>query len=121
MLILGMAPRNWAFQFARSCSSGERSATGRKSHFRSCTGAYTVALGVLFKLPEMGTLDIAPIAPGAKLGGKYVLFDSATLIDGPADFSGWTINGLKGAQLSYNSAKTQVVLRTSRGTMLILK
>jgi len=88
--------------------------------YASKSEADTFIVGGL-TIPNEGTLYTAPIVPKATSPGKHILFTSATTINGPADFTGWTIEGIKGAQLAYGANNTQVVLHASRGTVLILK
>ncbi|MCL1921991.1 MAG: PA14 domain-containing protein [Kiritimatiellaeota bacterium] len=71
--------------------------------------------------PASGTLHTAPLGSGATPPAKHILFNSATPINGPADFSAWEVEGVKGAKLEYNTSRTQILFRCSRGTVLILK
>ncbi|MCL1919526.1 MAG: PA14 domain-containing protein [Kiritimatiellaeota bacterium] len=82
--------------------------------------ADTFAVGAL-TLPAEGTFHTAPLAPGATPPAKHVVFDSATPINGPADLSGWDITDIKGAKLEYNTARTQILFRSSRGTIIMLR
>jgi len=82
--------------------------------------ADTFSVGGL-TIPNEGVLYTAPLAPGATPPAKHVLFTSATVINGPPDLSDWEIVGINGARLEYNAGRTQIILRISRGTVLLLR
>ncbi|MCL1920485.1 MAG: hypothetical protein FWG50_05320 [Kiritimatiellaeota bacterium] len=82
--------------------------------------ADTTTVGGL-TFPETGTLHVAPLVPGATPPARHAVFDSATPINGPANLSGWEIDGIRGAKLGYNAARTQILFHSARGTVILLR
>ena len=91
-----------------------------KFRYASPAQADTFTVGGVLTLSEAGTVTAAALT-GANSPTKWLLFSTGAVINGPADFSAWTIDGLPRASLVYSADRTQVYVREARGTMLLLQ
>ncbi|MDD4442853.1 MAG: PA14 domain-containing protein [Kiritimatiellae bacterium] len=78
---------------------------------------YTAAASVF---PTNGTLQLAPLAGGLKPPAWRPLVIAQTPINGPADLSGWVIEGAPKAELLYSADRTAIYFSAPRGTLLLL-
>jgi len=73
-------------------------------------------------LPESGRVVALPLTGyTGKSPAGWPLITSATPIQGPLDFSAWTIQNLPRAKLVYSADKRMVYLLDPRGTLLLVR
>ena len=92
-----------------------------KWRYASPSQADTITLGGTLTLPASGVVYAAPAAAGVKSPTKWSLILTTTQVIGPADLSGWVIDGLPRAKLVYGNNGTGVFVSEPRGTVLLLR
>ena len=96
-------------------------ADGVRPMFRFSPGgcdAFTV--GGLLTFPTNGVL-LAESLAGATAPAKAALFTASQPISGPADLSGWTVEGAKNCSLAYSDDRTVIYFRCPRGTLILVQ
>jgi autotransporter-associated beta strand protein len=99
-------------------------AEGAKVKFRFATTSLADAFVVngVLTLPQDGVVFAEPIKAGAKSPVKWLLFSSPNAeIKGPANLSGWVIDGIPTAKLSYGIGNRTIYLDDPRGTVLLVR
>ncbi|MCL2104951.1 MAG: PA14 domain-containing protein, partial [Kiritimatiellaeota bacterium] len=89
--------------------------------YGSTASADTFLVGGVLTLPQNGVIYSAPLVPGTPPPSRWTLFATAGIINGPPDLSGWTIDGLPRAKLTYSANKKRVDIITSEGTILMIR
>jgi autotransporter-associated beta strand protein len=78
----------------------------------------TVTVGGLLTFPTNGVVQASPLGVNAKAPGKDVFFSSTQIITGPADLSGWTVQGVTKASLKYSTDRKTIYFFSPRGMLL---
>ncbi|MCL2104138.1 MAG: PA14 domain-containing protein, partial [Kiritimatiellaeota bacterium] len=92
-----------------------------KYRYASSSVADTFIVNGVLTLPNDGVVYTQPFTVGARPPAKWLLFDSPNAINGPADLSGWVVDGIPSAKLTYGPGKTRVYLNAPSGTMLMIR
>ena len=89
--------------------------------FGAANGNDTVAVSGPLTLPPNGVIQAVALAEGVRAPAKDVFFSSPQAINGPADLSGWTVEGVKNASLKYSGDRTIIYFTCPNGTLLRLR
>lgn len=81
--------------------------------------AFTV--GGRLILPATGVLYAQALTPGTRPPAKAPLFTSAQVIDGPAELTGWTVDGLENARLVYSADLKTIYFSYPSGTVISIR
>lgn len=81
--------------------------------------AFTV--GGKLILPATGVLYAQALTPGTRPPAKAPLFTSAQVIDGPAELTGWTVDGLENARLVYSADLKTIYFSYPSGTVISIR
>lgn len=81
--------------------------------------AFTVGGRLTF--PAAGVLYAQAFTPGTRPPAKVPLFTSAQVIDGPAELTGWTVDGLENARLVYSADLKTIYFSYPSGTVISIR
>ena len=81
----------------------------------------TVTVGGLLTFPTNGVVLASALAGGVTPPAKDVFLTSPLAIAGPADLTGWTVEGVDNCSLVYSADRKTIFLTSPRGTMILLR
>lgn len=81
----------------------------------------TVTVGGVLSFPASGVVHVSALGTGVHAPAKDVFFASAQVIDGPAELSGWTVEGVNQARLTYSADRKTVYFSCPTGTLLSIR
>ncbi len=80
----------------------------------------TVTVGGLLTFPTNGTVQVSALTTDLMPPAKALFFASPQPVNGPADLTGWTVEGVQNASLRYSDDRTKIYFFTPRGTLILL-
>ena len=86
----------------------------------SSAAADHYAVAGIATFPAEGVLRLTPLSTGLPAPARRPVVTSLHPIDGPADLTGWIIDGDERATLRYNADRTEIYFSSPRGTLLLL-
>lgn len=97
-------------------------AAGAQPRWRyAAAGADLVSVGGRLLFPTNGTLTVQALTAGVKPPKIAPVFVSAQTIQGPADLSGWSVEGVDDARLLYNANRTVIRFYIPSGTTVLIR
>ena len=75
----------------------------------------------LLTIPAAGVLHVESITGGTKPPNKATVFSSTQPIEGPADLSGWTVQGATVSSISYSIDHKKILFIRSSGTIILVR
>ena len=84
-------------------------------------GNDTVTVDGLLTFPTNGVLHVSSLTAGLTPPAKDALFVSQQAISGPADLTGWTVEGVNKASLKYSADLKTIYFSCPNGTLIAIR
>jgi len=71
--------------------------------------------------PSNGVVQVSALTEGATAPAKDIFLSSTESIIGPADLSGWSVEGINNSSLQYSNDRTKIYFSRPSGTLLMIR